>query len=246
MTTSSSALSSGSDDQSPPGNGHPEKPQSPRFLNEGKKHGNGEAVSSLPPAASGSSGKLKRVVCRFGHDHAQIGEWAQDLILDNRDVVGIDRHWSIHVEVTDPDTIFQHAEGLISYDEEVYYGLITVRCDLPYDLLEWIVIHELFELKRYKSASAIQDWYHFQLREYDEELVRQQRVERYYRAWMKARNQEIEEEVYQYLGHHRPMHMPVTPDQSRSISPLPSVLPSPSSPPEHGEPEQGEEEEKKE
>ncbi len=66
-----------------------------------------------------------------------------------RSSLGVDHDWSIECRVMCPVDMPEH-EGSIWWDENCWYARLMVRCDLPLELVKWIIEHmeQLFRAAR--------------------------------------------------------------------------------------------------
>jgi len=127
--------------------------------------------------------------------HNQVKAWTQDLINLHRGNLGIEEKWQISIEFL--CDVRKDIAGLIEWIPDTYEATLSIRCDLPYGLIRWEVVHELVELSKYRSGTAVGLFVeHCKKYEIGADLFMGQ-----YRT---ARNQEVENEVGRYLGERRP------------------------------------------
>lgn len=137
--------------------------------------------------------------------HTQGKGLALSLVEKHRASLGIEPNWTIDPVVLCPADLKNH-EAVIWWDAEVYYARLYVRCTIPSQFLEWLVLHELCELAYWRTTGYIQ-----QLIEsvgYRGSLEkRQQTQEILKREGQRMRNQEIEWRLYGLTGRRRPDHL---------------------------------------
>lgn len=129
--------------------------------------------------------------------HSRIGKYVGALIERYRGRVGLDVYWSIEARVLCPGEMVEH-DADIWWQAELWVARVCVRCDLHAALLEWVVIHELYELQDWGQAQASIDL--LGLVYPDEGETRTW----YLDQTKRARNQAIEQRVAALLGHRRP------------------------------------------
>jgi len=96
-------------------------------------------------------------------------------------------------------------EGSIWWDENCWYARLMVRCDLPLELVKWIIVHELLELQDWRQASVVLGMLvEIQPANFKEHM------EQLFRA---ARDQGIEQRVRLFLGQPRPYHLVIDESQ---------------------------------
>lgn len=167
-----------------------------------------------------SEERLKRIVstdlkaspgdlCPLGFYHAGIESWVSHSLSLHRADVGIEHSWSLVVEVVCPSSFSgqKEHEAQIEWDSEVWFARVSLCCSLPFDLRQWVLIHELYELKHWRTGDAFHNLASLLPPSELRDLVIHQ--------FHQARNQEIEQEVGQYLGQRRPNHMTTTTTQSQ-------------------------------
>lgn len=129
--------------------------------------------------------------------HEKVKNSVESLITLHRGPIGVEEKWQIHVKVLCKD----HPEiaGLMEWIPDSYEATLSIRCDLSYALLRWETIHELVELSRYKTGTAVCQFVEqcgkYEMRDAAQFFMSQYRI---------FRNQEIEREVERYLIEKRP------------------------------------------
>jgi len=154
-----------------------------------------EPVSQGGVPGSGGSGPF--LLEHFAHVgvHEHVQEYCQSLVNSWR--YRVEPMWSIEVCVKCPYEMEKH-EASVWWDEEHWYACIEVSCAHLEGMLEWLVVHEVAELRRWRTTTHFFEVLGLLVDGADKErLVRQFHV---------ARNQEVEMEVYDLLGHRRPFH----------------------------------------
>lgn len=140
-------------------------------------------------------------------EHAQAEARIRAIIVQSRDLIGLESAWSIELCVLCPERLPEH-EASIWWDAEYFYARIHIRCGLPEDLECWLVKHELCELQQWRTGNA---FWKLLDRLYPRERLLHPRAlrerEQLQRAWMMERNQEIECRLYGLLGQRRPGHL---------------------------------------
>lgn len=130
--------------------------------------------------------------------HEQVTRDVEHHIARLRRRVGLEDIWSVEVRIACPVEM-EDAEACISWDAEVWYARMSLRCTLSPLLLQWCVCHELCELQRWRSANCFLEVYaHLLEGDSTTRLLAEYRV---------ARNQEIELTCAGILGHRRPAHI---------------------------------------
>lgn len=135
---------------------------------------------------------------QHGRTHTELLAYVQENIVTYRDPVGISLPFVIESLIVCPQEM-PACEGMMLWEGEVLYARMRVRCDLPFPLMRYIVVHELYELYFWETADIFMS------------LAMQtrigQRFNRYiqdrYRA---ARNRQIELLTTRLLGYPRPCH----------------------------------------
>lgn len=138
------------------------------------------------------------VVIRDHKDqHEKIQRSVQSLIALHRGSLGIEEKWQIHIQVLcrREDDI----AALIEWIPDTYMATLSIRCDLSYALLRWETIHELVELSRYKTGTAV-----CQFIEQCNGPGMWNAAQFFLSQYRIFRNQEIEREVERYLSEKRP------------------------------------------
>jgi hypothetical protein len=92
-----------------------------------------------------------------GIDHEQVRLNAEETLGRLRERFMIPPRWRIHLEIKCPDKM-PEASGSMSwsYLPNAHYFL-SLRCDVPAHLLEWIIAHELFEAIMAPYAELVQE-----------------------------------------------------------------------------------------
>ena len=130
--------------------------------------------------------------------HDQSMEWMRAMIAMHRNRIGLDPRWTFRCGILCPREM-PLQEGVISWDSQVLYAEIKLRCDLSGELAEHVLIHELFELAAWETG----DVFVSTLRYIKNEELKDYMLSQY----QAARNREIELQVTRYLGHPRPGHL---------------------------------------
>lgn len=133
------------------------------------------------------------------HDHQDLLAFVQTVMTNYRADIGIEPYWTVESRICCPDEMSE-AEACIWWDTDLWYARMLLRCDVPDPLVYNLVAHELYELLHWRTGECFR-----QLADHVQEnaLVIHLKQEH-----LKARNQEIEIEVQQFLsGMHRPYHL---------------------------------------
>lgn len=148
-------------------------------------------------------------------DHDRLRKEAETLIAQERDALGLEAPWSICVMILSPLHLPLY-EGTISWDAEVWYATMQLRCDLPPALLHWVVQHELIELWNWRSTSLlfeildtartglIQAYRGTRPRQLAEMQAQLERLET---AYVRVHNQEVEQLLCLKTRHRRPARL---------------------------------------
>jgi hypothetical protein len=80
-----------------------------------------------------------------GIDHEQVRREAVEILERMREKFMIPPRWKVEVEIKCPDKMPEALGSMSwSYLPNAHYFL-SLRCDVPSHLLEWIIAHELYE-----------------------------------------------------------------------------------------------------
>jgi hypothetical protein len=140
---------------------------------------------------------------RIEQQHLPILAVATHLVTLHRDTIGIEPIWTIEVRICCPEEM-PESEASIFWHAEVWYARMMVRCDVPEDLLSWLVIHELMELQRWRSTDLV----HNALESAKIWSTTSVLWTIYAQRLNEARNQEVELAVSMYMqGERRPLHL---------------------------------------
>jgi hypothetical protein len=127
--------------------------------------------------------------------HEKVQQEVTSLIALHRGYLGVEEKWQIQIQILCKD----HPEitGLMEWIPDTYQATLSIRCNLSYALLRWETIHELVELSRYKTGTAVCQFVEqcYDMRDAAQFFMSQYRI---------FRNQEIEREVERYLAEKRP------------------------------------------
>jgi hypothetical protein len=143
--------------------------------------------------------------------HEAVQAYCEETIRIWRSRVGIETVWSVEVDVHCPAEMGVH-EASIWWDAEVWYARLEVACTFDVPMLEWLVVHELVELRRWRTSSHFFEVHLL--------LVEGEDRDRLLRQYHLYRNQEVEAEVYQLLGRRRPFHQRIRSDEKKVLAEL--------------------------
>lgn len=134
--------------------------------------------------------------------HKEGVSYVDALIREYRADLGIEPSWKII-----PQMVCAHALGgrnaLLTWHLDYWQAVLTVRCNLSDDQILWEVVHELYELQRYRTG-------HLFLTLLGQLSGDQQEVASIFLdAYRLARNQEIELACQQCLKRVRPLDITV-------------------------------------
>jgi hypothetical protein len=142
----------------------------------------------------------------FGHMdvHTFMRAYCEEQVEMWRGRVGIEPIWSVEVSVRCPSMMGRH-EASIWWDVECWYAGLEVSCGHSERMLDWLVVHELCELRRWRTSTHVFEVFAYMALVEDEGVARER--ERLLKGYHQARNQEIEWETFELLGHRRPFHV---------------------------------------
>lgn len=134
-------------------------------------------------------------------DHTKLHQYVKTYCMEQVDMwrhrMGLEPFWSIEIVVSCPSAMGPH-EASIWWDADCWYAQLLIGCKHLEDMLEWLIVHELCELRRWKTSSHYFEVHGFLIDGADKERLLAQ--------FHTYRNQEIEADVYHLLGKRRPFH----------------------------------------
>ena len=138
--------------------------------------------------------------------HLSLLRWAKNEIFAHREILGIpEAIWQIEVKMCCQKDL-PESEGTMAWHRDARQASMSLRCDMTPVLTQWVIIHELIELRRSLEA----DIFVQALSSIDNEMLREHLLAQY----RTSRNQDIEAEVRHFLGYYRPGHLTAFSDES--------------------------------
>lgn len=162
-------------------------------------HASSPSPSSSTSLAFSSSLSLGMdVESKHRREHEMQVEWMNRCVLRHRDRVGVETAWRIQCQVLCRHEMSE-SEAMLWYDASLKYALIRMRCDIPVELMTWLVVHELHELLLWEMDESFTHLF------YAHPL--DQLAMHHEHDYHDAKNRLVELLTYRHLGYQRPTHM---------------------------------------
>lgn len=146
------------------------------------------------------------------YHHACLLNWMKERIQLHRPILGVEASWQIELKICCRKDL-PGSEGAVAWHHDANQAYMHIRCDMWPALTEWVLLHELVELRRAPEADVF-----MKALSYIEK--NKPLRDHLHSTYLTARNQSIEAELAHYLGYRRPGHLVDIPGEEGSISEL--------------------------